>query len=67
MSEHTTQRINDDDLDVPLWGADEIGKVINRPRRMTFYMLQRGLLPAKKVGALWVSTRRQLRAALEVE
>jgi hypothetical protein len=62
------RNITDDiDDDTPLWGADEIGKVINRDTRTVFYLLQRGLIPAKKVGALWVSTRRQLRRALEVE
>jgi hypothetical protein len=49
-----------DDLDRPIWGAREIGKVINRTRQQTFHLLEKGGLPAKKVGKLWVSTPRML-------
>ena len=46
-----------DDL---IWGAEAIGKVIKRRPRQVVYMLEKGLLPAKKVGRLWVSTRSSL-------
>lgn len=41
----------------PLWGAEAIGKVINKNERQTFWLLQNGMLPARKVGALWLSDR----------
>jgi hypothetical protein len=40
----------------PVWGAEEIGKVINRTERQVFHLLHRGLLDADKVGSLWCST-----------
>ena len=50
------------DLATPIWGAREIGAVINRPERKTFYMLENGLLPATKVGKAWVTTKRRLQS-----
>jgi hypothetical protein len=47
-----------------VWGAEAIGKIINRNKQQTFRMLEQGLLPAKKVNRLWVSTRRQLRQVI---
>ena len=44
----------------PIWGAKAIGEVIGKNRRQTFWLLQNGLLPARKVGSLWVSDRRVL-------
>ncbi|MET4635001.1 DNA-binding protein [Kaistia defluvii] len=38
-----------------IWGADSISKVIGRSPRSTFNMLERGELPAKKVGRRWVA------------
>jgi len=43
-----------------VWGASEIGRIINAPLRRTFYLLERGLLPARKVGGVWQSTRGEL-------
>lgn len=48
----------------PVWGAKAIGGVIKRNRRQTFWLLQNGKLPARKVGALWVSERNALLAFL---
>ena len=48
------------DLDVPVWGAKEIAIIINRSPRQTFHMLSSGVLPAKKVGDRYVSTKRKL-------
>jgi hypothetical protein len=53
--------------DVPIWGAREIGAVLNRSERKTYYMLEAGLLPAKKIGKTWVSSRRQLLALVQGE
>ena len=45
--DHTNESAN---LDRPLWGAAAIGAEINRTERQAHYMLERGLLPAEKVG-----------------
>ena len=50
------------DLDEPIWGAEAIANEIKRNKRATFHMLEKGLLPAERVGGRWVSTRRRLRA-----
>lgn len=52
-----------DSLDL-LWGAEAIGAYINANRRQTFYYLQTGKLPARKVGNLWVASREALRRCL---
>lgn len=43
-----------------IWGADEIAKVIDRTPRQTFHMLEKGQLPARKVGNRWVAGRGRL-------
>ena len=44
-----------------LWGAEAIGRVINRTPRQTFHLLENNLLPfAKKVGGKWACSRRAL-------
>lgn len=48
------------DLDTPVWGAAAIARVINRSERATFHALEKRLLPAEKVGKIWVSTPRKL-------
>jgi hypothetical protein len=53
------------DLDSPLWGVKEIAPIIRRSPRQTYELIERGLIPAKKIGKSWVSTRRQLLAAAE--
>jgi hypothetical protein len=50
----------DSRLDTPVWGARDIGKVINKSEKAAFYLLKKGLLPAEKVGESWVSTPRKL-------
>jgi hypothetical protein len=45
-----------------LWGCAVIAAEIARPEHITFRLLQRGLIPADKVGAIWVTTRTRLRA-----
>lgn len=45
-----------------VWGATEIAKVIGRSARSTFHMLERGDLPARKVGSRWVADRSRLKA-----
>jgi hypothetical protein len=55
------------DEDAPLWGAASIGEVIGKPERATFHMLEKRLLPAKKVGGRWVASRRKLLEAVTGE
>lgn len=47
-----------------VWGCKEIAKAIDRTERQTFYLLEKGLLPAKKVGERWCASREQLRRQL---
>jgi hypothetical protein len=44
-----------------IWGAKGIAAVIKRTEREASYMLATKKLPAKKVGALWVASREELR------
>jgi hypothetical protein len=55
------------DLDAPVWGAEAIGRVINRPARQTFHLLESGALPAKKIGGRWTAIPRRLLAAISGE
>ncbi|WP_421360260.1 DNA-binding protein [Agrobacterium rosae] len=43
-----------------IWGGEEIAKVIGRTKRITFSLLEKGELPAKKVGGRWVAERSKL-------
>ena len=54
-------------LDRPVWGADEIGKIANRDRRQTFYLMITGKIDAAKVGRVWMSTPRRILKSLGVE
>jgi hypothetical protein len=58
-----------------VWGADEIAKIIGTTPRKTFHLLERGLLPARrlggsvnlkghKVGGRWCASRSALLAYL---
>jgi hypothetical protein len=50
-----------DDL---IWGAAAIADEIGISRRKVYYLLEGGKLPARKIGDLWVGSRRTIRAAL---
>ena len=54
----------DTDLDRPIWGAQAFAQVLNTDTASVNRMLQKRLLPARKVGRKWVSTPRQLLAAV---
>lgn len=43
-----------------LWGATAIAKAIGVNRRKAYYLLENGLLPAKKVGDSWCASRSAL-------
>jgi hypothetical protein len=44
-----------------IWGADSIAREIGVSRRRAFYLLESGLIPAKKIGGRWCATREELR------
>ncbi|MCH4560312.1 DNA-binding protein [Mesorhizobium jarvisii] len=44
-----------------VWGAAAIGRELNLSERQTYYVLEKGLLPGKKVGAQWVTSRHAIR------
>ncbi len=52
------------DLDRPIWGAGAIAEIVNRTQSETYYVLEKGHLPARKVGKTWTSTPRELLAAV---
>ncbi len=43
-----------------IWEVSEIAKLIGRSERATFHMLNKGELPARKVGGRWVAERSKL-------
>jgi hypothetical protein len=47
------------ELDV-LWGASAIAKAIGRNKRIVFYLLEHGKIPANKIGGRWCISRAQL-------
>ena len=47
-----------------VWGAAEIGPVIGRSARITFYLLEKGILPGRKLGGRWVASRKALLPAV---
>jgi len=53
----TTEK--DPKLDL-IWEVSDIAKLIGRSARQTFHMLNKGELPAKKVGGRWVAERSKL-------
>lgn len=50
-----------------VWGAEAIGEVINRTARQTWYLLEKGHLPAKKAGGVWTASGSELRRCLSGE
>jgi hypothetical protein len=44
-----------------LFGAQAIADELGLELRKTFYLLERGYLPATKCGAMWTTTRSRLR------
>jgi hypothetical protein len=43
-----------------IWGAEDIGKVISRNSKQTHYLLEKGYIPARKIGDQWVAKREHL-------
>lgn len=63
-----TEELRDDETeelkDDLVWGGAAIAREIGRSERQAYHMLEMGLIPGRKVGALWVSTRSGLRTRL---
>ncbi|TIT36192.1 MAG: DNA-binding protein [Mesorhizobium sp.] len=57
--------VNPSNINVGLdlvWGAAAIARELGlKNERQAFYILEKGLLPAKKVGAQWVTSRHAIR------
>jgi hypothetical protein len=49
-----------DDLDKPIYGAKNIGVVVNLTERQAFHALEKGYLDGDKFGKKWRSTKRRL-------
>jgi hypothetical protein len=47
-----------------VWGAEAIGAVIGVNKAKAYYLLQRGRIPARKVGDEWVAEETKLLAFL---
>jgi hypothetical protein len=62
MPDNTERKIIQDD--VPIWGASAIGRELGLNRGSVYHLLSRNLLPARRIGRKWVSTRSQLQTAL---
>lgn len=43
-----------------LWGCRAIAEFIGKSERATYHMLERGLLPARRLGGQWVARRSRL-------
>jgi len=48
-----------------VWGAANIARLIGKTPRATFHLLEGGKIPARKIGATWVASRRKLREHFE--
>lgn len=44
-----------------IWGAAIIGPEIGLSARQAFHLMERGLIPSKKVGGKWCASREALR------
>lgn len=51
-------------LDI-VWGAREIARLIGMTPKAVFHMLERGQIPARKVGRRWCASRAALREFFE--
>jgi hypothetical protein len=50
-----------------IWGAASIAAAIGKTKRATFHLLERGVIPARKIGNQWCASRRKLQAHFEGE
>jgi len=62
----SVESAHDANFDI-VWGAAAIAAVIRRTERQAYYLLESGALPARKVGAQWVASRKRLLAIADPE
>jgi hypothetical protein len=43
-----------------VWGAAAIGRAIGRSERAVFHLLEKQLLPARRIGGRWCASRQRL-------
>jgi hypothetical protein len=55
---------NDHDPSDVVLGAAAIAAVLNIKPSQAFYLLKRGNLPARKIGAKWITSKRILLASI---
>jgi hypothetical protein len=53
------------DLDRPLYGVEAIGRAVGLSKSRTYYCLEKGYIPASKIGKLWFTTPRRIRVFLD--
>lgn len=59
--------LNDSSAPRAVWGAKAIGKEIGLTERQAYHLLEKGLLPARKLGDKWVADARQLHVLISGE
>jgi hypothetical protein len=55
---------DEDAFDDLLWGVDAIAAEIKRTARQTYHLIQTGVIPTEKVGAIHTARKSKLRARL---
>ena len=53
------------DTDI-LWGAAAIGEELGLSERQAYHRLERGQIPARKIGASWAASKSALRKLFEL-
>lgn len=53
---HDDGKSKNDSIEL-VWGGEEIARVIGRTPRVTFQLLERGLIPARKIKGRWVASK----------
>jgi hypothetical protein len=58
----TGKKMSDDNLSADLLkGVHQIAEFIDESHRRTYYPLENGLLPAGKLGTVWIASKSKLR------
>jgi hypothetical protein len=67
MAANSTEQKPQDHNDDIVWGAREIGKVINRTERQTYHLLEKKRLPARYDDGMYSASRKRLLAYVSGE
>lgn len=63
MPQHAEVGDETNGLDV-VWGAEGVAPIIKRSERQARYLLKRGIIPSRRLGRTFVTTRGEIIAAL---